>query len=240
MKKRSELSEEELEKFRRLVYHINAFIDEDKRCLAFTSYIHRQGKTRIIRETGRALARANYKTLIIDCNTVLPTLSKEYIRKQVEKGDLGGEKEEVEVHQEEAEMDVSVQEGGLIELIGIVENLNRELTYEDISPFIRSTEEKNMYLMLRGGELEQSYNEYIHKSTLKKIFKFLKQEFKIVLLEVPCLGYLSYTQMILKASDGYILIIKKGTIPKDETKQIRLSLKTIKCELLGSILNERK
>ena len=59
-----------------------------------------------------------------------------------------------------------------------------------------------------------------------------------VLIEVPSFIYLSFAQVFIESADGYLMVVKKGTIPIKEIPVVREKMKIIKAQPLGAIFNQ--
>lgn len=209
-KKQVENQIDDKEELRIFINYINKFIKEGKKCLAFTSYIKNQGKTSFMRQVGEELGRIGYETLIIDGNMTEPAISKMYQGEALE---------------------------GMIELIEAVKA--KTIIYEEIPNYIRHDVTKHLNFLLRGGDLQSQYVDYMPGESLKPLLNSLRQRFDIILVEVDALENLSYAQSYINACDGYFLMIKAGTISMKETGAMKAKLRAMETELLGAILNQK-
>ncbi len=202
------------EAMRILVNTIDKCIKEGDNCLAFTSYLDQQGKTYTIQELGKTLAKAGYKTLIVDCNITMPWLS-------------GGEKNS------------QIEETkGFLDIIDSIREKNNQITYNEISLYIRSEGLENLYFIPSRQCSSNDYTNYVRKEDLESIFHILKDKFEVVLVEAPSFQYLSYTQNILEASDGYLILIKPGTIEKKHIRHIKEKMSQITTQSIGVVFNK--
>lgn len=200
------------ENIRVLVNIIDRCIKAGNNCLSFTSYLEKQGKTQIIKELGEAMARANYKTLIIDCNLVAPTLSKMETIEQIE-----GVK-------------------GFLDFID-VERTN-QIVYHEVIPYIRSVGIENLYFIPIKQNVQDDYKKYIRQEEVKNLFHILKDKFEVILVEAPSFQSLSYMQSIVEASDGYFMVLKSGTIAKNKVHIVKEKMNQLTTESIGVIFNK--
>lgn len=195
-----------------LINSIEYHIKERNNCIAFTSYLEEQGKTYIIRRLGEGLAKANYKTLIIDCNVVKPTLSRQEIGEQAE----------------------NIK--GFLDFIALEQE--HTVTYDEMQSYIRNIDHEKLYFMPLRGLLRQDDKQYIRKETVVKLLSSLKTQYDVILIETPSVQSLSYMQTLVNASDGYFLIIKAGTVAKNQIGHIKERIKQITTKNIGVILNK--
>ena len=188
---------------------INKELKINHKCLAVTSYIPQQGKSRIIQLVAEALSKSGYKTLLIDANIRAPYLSH-----------------------------MAMIEGaqGLLDFVSMLKE--REIKYREIMPYIKKIDEENLYFLPCFEQLNESYTQYIKKEDVQYIFSILKERFDVILVETPSFKALSYTQSILEACDGYFMIIKKGKLLKKDAFLINKNIQQVQGNLIGAILNK--
>lgn len=148
---------------------------------------------------------------MIDGNVLLPDLSKQYPLKNAQ---------------------------GMLEAIEQINTTQGKVTTSELLKYAQSTEIENLYLCSRGGYLQKPYTGYINQRAVHHLLKIFKRNFMFVLIEVPSFMYLSFAQVFIESSDGYLMIVKKGTIPIREIPLVREKMKIIKAQPLGAILNQ--
>lgn len=210
-KEKTVLSDNE-ENYRSLINYCYKWSKQNIRCIAVTSYIENQGRTMLVETLGSKLAAAGYKTLIIDCDVIKPTLSKRFCCRRSE---------------------------GILEIEEKINKSKGKIVTANILEYAQETEVENLYFYSRGGYLEKTQEKYINERTIKYLLEILKQQFMFILLDIPSFKYLSYAQVFLSGADGYLLMIKSDTILLREVKAIKKKIKKIDCQLLGAILNDK-
>ncbi len=202
---------DEEESYRILINHCYRYAKENIRCIAVSSYTEAQGKTNLVKGLGEKLAQAGYKTLIVDCNVLLPELSKNYTLEQSQ---------------------------GMLEAIEQINKTQGKVTTTELLRCAQPTEIENLYLCSRGGYLQKPYTAYINQRAVHHLFKIFKRNFMFVLIEVPSFNYLSFAQVFIESADGYLMAIKKGTMPIREIPQLKEKMKIINIEPLGAVFNQ--
>lgn len=195
---------------------VDRCIEEGSNCLVFTSYLEKQGKTHIIHELGKTLAKADYKTLIVDCNLVTPALSHIILNQQTEGA------------------------RGFLDFIEIEKEKVDQITYSDVIPYIKASEMEHLYFMPIKQNVLEGYAKYIRKEEVENLFHILKDKFEIILVEAPSFQNIGYTQSIIEASDGYFMVIKAGAIEKKEANHIKKVMRQIATQSIGVILNKKQ
>lgn len=193
---------------------IDAYIRAGSNCIAFTSYLDKQGKTYTVREVGKALAKANYKTLIIDCNIMAPTLSKE----------------------KPAETAETIK--GFLDFIESDKQNVGKMTHSEVIPYIGGPVAENLYFIPIRQKIAGEYSRYIRRDEVENLFHILKDKFEVVLVEAPSFENLSYTQAILEASDGYFILLKSGSLEKKQIHMIKERTNQIATKSIGIIFNK--
>lgn len=213
-KNKGENHADNTEAIRMVTNAIDAYIRAGSNCIAFTSYLDKQGKTDTIKEVGKALSKANYKTLIIDCNIMAPTLSKEKITEPAE----------------------TIK--GFLDFIESDRQSISKMTHSEVIPYIGNPVAENLYFVPIRQKIAGEYSKYIRRDEVEKLFHILKDKFEIVLVEAPSFENLSYTQSILEASDGYFMLLKSGTIEKKQIHMMKEKINQVATKNIGVIFNK--
>lgn len=196
------------EHYRVLVKHFYQYAQGDKKCIAISSYIARQGKTKLVEEISTRLAEAGHKTLMVDCNILNPQLSKSY------------------------QQDKKV---GILEAMKEINQKPEKISYKQLSKYIKATKTGNLYFCGRGDCLDESYNGPIYQKAIKSFFELLKQDYDYILLEVPSVNYLSLASDFIEGADGYLMSIKNGTIPIKEIPSLKEKVNYLSTKPLGAV-----
>lgn len=212
MKRKKTLVDRDKEQFRILVNQLKDYKNQGKSCLAFVSTTVGQGKTHIIEETAKILARGGEKVLVIDANIVVPTLT---IRAN------------------------KIDEAGWIEGLEKIEQETEQEITSLVMDYIKELEE-NLYLLPLGKAKCIEEGRGISEEGLKKVLNSLRGAFEYILVEVPSFEWLSYTQILTKAMDGCLFIVKAGVVKKEDISYINGILDSLGCEILSSILNKKE
>lgn len=210
--KRNRLLQElsQKEPFRVMANRMQHYKEEGKQCIAFVSHVKGQGKTYIIQEVARTLARSGHKVLLVDCNLFSERLT------------------EVLGHSEHE---------------GVIDALEQICANEANDLAMKYTQgiDENLYLMPKGGGMaEIVYEKLMKQEYFITMFNNLKPSFDYILVEVPSFEYFSYTQNILSAVDGGILVLKSGTLACTAAPALRKQLDVVGCDILSCILNEKE
>lgn len=210
--KRNKLLQEisEKEPYRIMANRVQQYKAEGKSCIAFTSHEKEQGKSYIIQEVALTLARSGYRVLLVDCHLFSGTLTT-VLRHSEHLGVIDA----LESISEQAE-----------------ENLALQYTHGI---------EENLYFMPKGGGIQTiAYEKVIKSEYLSAMFKNLKPSFDYILVEGPSFEYFSYTQNILAAMDGCILVLKAGALGIAGATALKEQLDHIGCTVLSCILNQKE
>lgn len=193
------------EEYRILINRFSRYLEEDIRCIAVGSYVAHQGKTDLVMNLGKRLAKLGYKTLLMDFNMYSPMLSRL----------IPHEKSE-----------------GLIEAIEILKKRGDESV---VSEFAQATADENLFVYTRGGYLSKPYKEHISESNISKLIKVLRKEYKFILIEAPDLRYLSFSEVCLQSSDGYLLVVKADSIYYKQVIELKKKTERLEAVNLGAV-----
>lgn len=199
-----------IENYRRLLNFVENY-SNSIRCISITSKSAVEGKSIIAKNTAIILAENGKKTLLIDCNLINISKTKNTN---------------------------SFSKNGIIGLLSKVNS--QEINDIQLKDYVDDTRYKNLSIMKLGTNNLEQYNSVFKIEYLKRVMELLKKNYFYIIVEAPSFENLSYTQIITSASDGCLFVLKAGINELSEGNLIKANIDTIGCKVLGCILNKEK
>lgn len=106
----------------------------------------------------------------------------------------------------------------------------------NLSESIHETEVPNLYV-LPSGPVPPNPSELLNSSKMDQLLKVLKEQFDIIILDVPPVNIVTDAQILASKVDGVILVVPQGIALKGAVLRARDLLKKVNANLIGAVLN---
>lgn len=192
--------------------HLNS-ISAGSKVLLFTSTSPNEGKSSIVYNVAKELAKSGKRTLVIDCDFRRPTMHKAFISN------------------EEDELELSNS-------IGLCDWYSHLKTNESlIKPSVFDSKDVNGLSLIKAGSTNREPANLILSKEFSILIEGLKAEYDVILLDSPPAGVFSDTLLLTTVSDEVLYLVKYGAARKKELVNTVELLKTGHAKLSGFILN---
>lgn len=208
-----------VEKYRLLCNRMENYNRIGLNCISVTSNSDTEGKATIAKNLAMSLAAYGKKTLFIDCN--LGSSSK------IQSFDVVSTRDVIDILK-----DIDKLKD---------QQLNRENINEiSLRSCIKETSCEYLSIASLGEYNLDSYSLMFKTEYLKVVMELLKKKFDYIIIDAPSFNNLSYTQIITRAADGCLFVLKEGVNEVTEASSIKDKIDTMGCRMLGCVLNKEK
>ncbi|WP_436686541.1 CpsD/CapB family tyrosine-protein kinase [Lactiplantibacillus plantarum] len=104
----------------------------------------------------------------------------------------------------------------------------------NLSESIHETEVLNLYV-LPSGPVPPNPSELLNSSKMDQLLKVLKEQFDIIILDVPPVNKVTDAQILASKVDGVILVVPQGIALKGAVLRARDLLKKVNANLIESV-----
>jgi len=116
--------------------------------------------------------------------------------------------------------------------------LTNLLQFPQTPAVIRKTSEHPNLFVLTGGSQAPNPSELLGSMRMKEFIAFARTRFDRIILDAPPLRVFSDSLVLSQIADGVILVIWGGTTPRPVVQQAVESLRSVKANVLGVVLNK--
>lgn len=184
---------------------------KNTKCISFTSNSYIEGKTIIAKNMAITLAKNGKKTLFIDCNMPSNSNIKRFNHVKVK---------------------------GLIEILKDINSAY--ISDAELKNYINDTQRENLSILALGDYNLDNSMSVFKTENLKLALERLKISFDYIIIDAPSFENLSYTQIVTRAADGCLFVLKEGIYEVGQGPFIKERIDTMGCKVLGCILDKEK
>lgn len=214
--------------------------------ILITSANPEEGKSLVTANLALAIAQMDLKTLLVDADLRRPVLHALFKQKMqpglmdilfststltreakhiLTKGDYLSDYSESEV------MPLEQQDF-------ITDAIKNDNDFETLTKqIIKSTHINNLYL-LSCGIIPPNPSEILASKTMKALVATLKNNYDIVLFDLPPIIAVTDAAVLAPATDGIVLVIRSGKNKQNEILRAKSLIEKVKGNLLGAVLND--
>lgn len=120
--------------------------------------------------------------------------------------------------------------------IGLTNVLTRQL---DLKDAIKESDEKNLYV-LTSGPIPPNPAELLASKAMRVLLEQMKEEFDIVVFDMPPILAVTDAQILANYCDGTILVVSSGKTEIEPALKSKEILASTNSHLLGVVLNNKK
>ena len=114
--------------------------------------------------------------------------------------------------------------------------LSNLLIGQESKNIIKSTNYENLYL-ITAGNIPENPSELLHSDIFSKLITELSSEYDTIFIDAPPVDAVTDAVIISQLTAGTVLVIRQNSTEKDALVRTVNSLKNVKANILGYVLN---
>ena len=114
--------------------------------------------------------------------------------------------------------------------------LSNILSGQDAKDIIKSTDYENLYL-ITAGNIPENPSELLHSDIFSKLVTEFSSEYDTIFIDAPPVDAVTDAVIISQLTAGTVLVIRQNSTEKDALVRTVNSLKNVKANILGYVLN---
>ncbi len=106
----------------------------------------------------------------------------------------------------------------------------------DLTHAIQATKLANLFVLPSGPHVPNP-NELLGSRRMADLVKLLQEQYDVLVMDSPPMFATADPLVLAGISDGVILVLRSGAVPRDVASRVKQQLESVKANILGVVLN---